>query len=95
MRLLLAILVASGVMAAVPDTADARKKSRQAYICRDCGPPPYQAYEPRRRSYGYRYRESEHSDSTECIEARALDPGGNYADYPCWAQRALAPKKQF
>ncbi len=93
MRLLLALLIATGALAAMPDDADARKRSRSAYICRDCAPPPPWAYEPRRRSQGYRYRES--SDSMDCIAARALDPGGNYAGYPCWAQRALAPKKQF
>lgn len=93
MRLLLAMLIAFGALAVVPDGADARSKSRSAYTCRDCGPPVYRRYVPRQRYYYRPYRESEYSDSYDCIVARSLDPGGNYADYPCWAQRALAPKK--
>lgn len=94
MRVLLAALIALGVVATVPDAADARKKARSSHAYRDYGPPPW-AYQPPPPRYGYRYRESEHSDSMECIEARNLDPGGTYADYPCWAQRAFAPKKNF
>ncbi len=92
MRYLLAMLIAFGVFAALPGDADARKKSRSPYVCRDCGPPPY-AYQPQPRYYrDYRaYRGVD--DSTDCIIARDLDPGGNYSGYPCWAQRALAPKK--
>lgn len=91
MRLLIAMLIA---FSAVADGAEARSKSRSAYVCRDCGPPVYRRYVPPQRYYRP-YRESEHSDSYDCIVARSLDPGGNYADYPCWAQKALAPKKQF
>jgi hypothetical protein len=28
----------------------------------------------------------------KCVEAEALDPGGAYKAYPCWARAALAPK---
>lgn len=28
----------------------------------------------------------------KCVEAEALDPGGTYAAYPCWARAALSPK---
>ncbi len=94
MRLLIAMLIAFSAVAVLPDGAEARSKSRSAYVCRDCGPPVYRRYVPPQRYYRP-YRESEHSDSYDCIVARSLDPGGNYADYPCWAQKALAPKKQF
>jgi len=95
MRLFLAALIALGAFAVVPDDADARKRARAPYAYRDYGPPPPWAYAPPPPRYGYRYRESEQSDSMECIEARNLDPGGDYASYPCWAQRALAPKKHL
>jgi len=94
MRLLLAVLIALGGFVAASDDADARRRARAPapYAYQYYGPPPYRAYRAP-PAYAYRYRESEHSDSMECIEARNLDPGGNYADYPCWAQRALAPKR--
>lgn len=31
---------------------------------------------------------------SDCIRAYSVDPGGNYADYPCWAQWAFGPKRQ-
>lgn len=95
MRLLLAALIALGAFGVLPDDADARDRDRSPYAYHHEAPPPPWAYRTPPPRYGYRYRESEHSDSMECIEARNLDPGGNYADYPCWAQRALAPKKHF
>jgi hypothetical protein len=39
--------------------------------------------------YGYR-----RGSSAECDRARDADPGGNYSDYPCWAQWALSPKRR-
>jgi hypothetical protein len=33
------------------------------------------------------------SDS-DCIRARGVDPGGDYDNYPCWAQWAFGPKRQ-
>jgi predicted RNA-binding Zn ribbon-like protein len=32
------------------------------------------------------------SDESTRIRARNLDPAGNYAGYPAWAQYALSPK---
>jgi len=97
MKLFLSLLIALGAFAAVSDSADARKRVRAPapYGYQYYAPPAYQGYQyygppP---AYGYRYRESEYSDSPDCIDARNLDPGGNYADYPCWARRALAPKR--
>ncbi len=43
------------------------------------------------RYQGYRYQERRGS-SAECDRARDVDPSGNYASYPCWAQWALSPK---
>lgn len=100
MRILLAILIAVVGVTAVSDNADARRKARSGYVYRDYGPPPPYYYgSPYGPPPAYRqYRDpnseySDSSDSSECIEARAYDPGGNYSGYPCWAQRALAPKK--
>lgn len=31
---------------------------------------------------------------SDCIRAHGVDPGGNYAGYPCWAQWAFGPKRQ-
>jgi len=96
MRLFLAALIALGGLAALPDHADARKKPRAPYAYRDYGPPPaYRNYRRAPPPYGYRYRQTEDPNSSVCIEAEALDPGGNYAGYPCWARRAFAPKKEF
>lgn len=98
MKILLAILIATVGVTAVSDHADARRKARSGYVYRDYGPPPpsYYGYGPPPGAYR-QYRPgpeySDTSDSTECIQARDLDPGGNYSGYPCWAQRAFAPKK--
>lgn len=93
MRSFLAVLIALGSFAAVAGDADAQRSRYYApepYREYAPPPPPY-AYQPPPPGYGY--REAERSDSMDCIEARNLDPGGNYEDYPCWARRALAPKK--
>ena len=98
MKVLLAILIATVGVTAVSDHADARRKARSGYVYRDYGPPPpsYYGYGPPPGAYR-QYRPgpeySDTSDSMECIQARDLDPGGNYSGYPCWAQRAFAPKK--
>ena len=95
MRIFLAILIAAVGLTAVSDDADARRKARSGYVYDYGPPPPYyygDPYGPPRRGYR-QYRDPEYSDSSECIQARSLDPGGNYSGYPCWARRALAPKK--
>jgi hypothetical protein len=101
MRSVLIIAIACGLVTALPHGADARKRTAAPYACKNClppgywgyGPPPpgYWGYGPPPASYGPPY---ENPASNDCVVARSLDPGGNYSGYPCWAQRALAPKKQ-
>jgi hypothetical protein len=45
-------------------------------------------------AYGHGSHKSAGFDPNDpkCIEAEALDPGGAYKAYPCWARAALAPK---
>jgi hypothetical protein len=96
MRALLAIaLIVLGSAVALPDPADARQRARQA------NPPAYSYRAPRaypapryrgpRYYYGppayapppYAYRR----EQSECERrARAEDPSGLYAGYPCWAR---------
>ncbi len=40
----------------------------------------------------YGYQEPSRGTSVECDRANAVDPAGNYSQYPCWAARALSPK---
>lgn len=42
--------------------------------------------------YVCRYRRYDPSDEATRIRARNLDPAGDYAGYPAWAQFALSPK---
>jgi hypothetical protein len=95
MRTLLAIALILGGTAALPDAADARQRGRQAK------PPIYSYQAPRyypapryrapRYYYGapgyvpppYAYRR----EQSECERrAKAEDPSGLYAGYPCWAR---------
>ena len=89
--LLLMIGIAVGVMAVAPDAAEARKKSRG--YSSDYSGQQYRGYRARQPSY-YRAPRSYSQDATDCLDARYLDPGGNYSDFPCWAQKAFAPKKE-
>jgi hypothetical protein len=43
------------------------------------------------RTSGYSAARSA-SESSDCIRANSLDPGGTYKGYPCWARSALSPK---
>lgn len=90
MRLILSFLVLFGTLAALPPEADARKASRgysKGYAYKAV---PYRRGPNTAASY-YQYR---NTDSMECIRARDVDPSGNYAGYPCWAQYALSPKRR-
>jgi hypothetical protein len=88
--LLLIIGIAFGLMAVAPDPAEARKKSR-GYTS-DYSGQQYRGYRSRSPNY-YRAPRYYSQESTDCLDARYLDPGGNYRDFPCWAQKAFAPKR--
>ena len=95
MKLFLILALALGIAAIVPDTADARKKQR-GYYTSDGYSQTYRAKRPRgQNSYGsgYNYYGPSRGSSMDCIVADNLDPSGNYSDYPCWAAKAFAPKR--
>ncbi len=97
MKSLLVAAVAVGALVVLPGPADARKQQR-GYQSQYSGP-SYRAYRPRPRAYyvpGPSYYAPPSYDSStqqDCIDARNLDPGGNYDQYPCWAAKAFAPKR--
>jgi hypothetical protein len=91
MRSILALLMVFASVNLLAPEADARKATR--------------AEKSYSKSYGYAksrrgpntasdYYRSPETDSMECIRARDVDPAGNYAGYPCWAQYALSPKRR-
>jgi hypothetical protein len=100
MRALLAAAVILGGAMALPGAADARKDVRggPAYGAhhRYDQPRHYQPrhYQPRRYDpapgYGYGPPGYYSSEQAECERrARADDPSGLYAGYPCWARSAF------
>jgi hypothetical protein len=97
MRALLAValIILGGAPALLPSAADARQRARKAnphtYSYRVPRTHPAPRYRGPRYSYGppayarppYAYRR----DQSECERrARAEDPSGLYAGYPCWAR---------
>ena len=88
--LVLMLAIALGLMTFVADNAEARKKSRG--YSSDYSGQQYRGYRSRQPSY-YRAPSYYSQQDTDCLDARYLDPGGNYSDFPCWAQKAFAPKK--
>jgi hypothetical protein len=96
MKLFLILALALGIAAIVPDTADARKKQQRGYYTSDGYSQTYRAKRPRGQNYygsGYNYYGPSRGSSMDCIVADNLDPAGNYSDYPCWAAKAFAPKR--
>jgi hypothetical protein len=80
MRLLLISALALSAMVSTAAPADAKKGTRSTSS----------------NAYGYQARSgtARNEDSDECIRARDVDPAGNYAGYPCWAQWAFGPKRR-
>lgn len=79
MRVLVAMIMALGVFAMAAEPADAKPgvKAKKTAV-------QHQRYRPKSRHFD--------PYDPKCIYAEALDPGGNYAAFPCWARAALAPK---
>jgi hypothetical protein len=80
MRTLLATLIALGSIYALTSPADAGRKSKRAPGSYYYAPPGYSYAPP---SAAFRERQI-------CEErARAEDPSGQYAGYPCWARETF------
>ncbi|HEY7552040.1 MAG TPA: hypothetical protein VH913_21255 [Hyphomicrobiaceae bacterium] len=100
MRALLATAMILGGAVALAGAADARKNARGGpaygahhgyYQPRYYRPRYYQPrYYYRQPGYGYGQRGYYSSEQAECERrARAEDPAGVYAGYPCWAREAF------
>ena len=81
MRVLVAMLVAFGLLFAATGPVDAKpgaKAKKKSTL----------TYQQRKNLNARRFDPND----PKCIEAEALDPSGNYAGFPCWARAALSPK---
>ncbi len=81
MRMLVAILVAFGMLFAVSGPVDAKPGAKAK----------------KKTSLTYQQRKRQNARNFDpydpkCVDAEALDPSGNYAGFPCWARAALSPK---
>lgn len=88
MRVIVYTLAGILVLAGTASDADARKGARNGKSYQY----GYQSSYPKGRAYGYGPSRRNNDSSMECIRANDADPGGDYSDYPCWAQWALSPK---
>lgn len=80
MRALVAVIIALGLLGTAAEPADAKRgvKAKKAPVHH------HQRYSLKSRRFN--------PHNPKCVDAEALDPGGNYADFPCWARAAFAPK---
>ena len=90
----LGFLLALGCGLVVPtDDADARKKNNRAtynqYRNSQANPPSVRLYQPPSYSQYQGYQSGPPNGGSDCPGAGGAQ---NYDAYPCWAQRAFAPK---
>lgn len=79
MRVILAIALVLGGMTALPNESDARRSARAR-------PPVYYYQAPGYYYQAPRPRYDPYAESDCERRARAEDPSGTYAGYPCWAR---------
>ncbi len=93
-RIWLGFLLALSCVFVIPtNDADARKQNKRAtynqYRSYQPGPPPLRLYQPPPYSQYQGYQGGSPSGSSDCPGAGGAH---DYDAYPCWAQRAFAPK---
>lgn len=89
-KLLTAGAIAAIALLATP--ADARQKRKRPEGA-NAGQYSSQWSQGRSRSDADSFSSGQRRDSKDDIDARAFDPGGDFAGYPGWARKALGGNK--